>query len=50
MFYPACRTHKEPMMRLLEIVGTTFSLGLWFLIIVVLIQVLGIFFNMKGDY
>ena len=38
------------MMRVLEIVGTTFSLGLWFLIIVVLIQVLGLFFNIVEPY
>ena len=37
-------------MRLLEIVGTTFSLGLWFLIIVTLIQVLGLFFNIVEPY
>jgi len=38
------------MMRVLEIVGTAISLGLWFLFIVVLIQVLGFFFNMDVPY
>ena len=37
-------------MRILTIVGITFSLGLWFLIIVVLIQVLGLFFNVVEPY
>jgi len=38
------------MMRILEIVGTTFSLGLWFLFIVLLIQVFGLFFNIEKGY
>jgi len=37
-------------MRVLEIIGTALSLGLWFLFIVVLIQVLGFFFNIVEPY
>jgi hypothetical protein len=34
------------MIRVLEIFGTVFSLGIWLLIIVALIYVLGLFFTM----